>query len=313
MKILYLGNFNSPNAEYISKTLEEFGHEVTRKHEDNITVDQLLEAIKGKELLFTEEARLRKDYIYGNYRKGEKDHCLGGMEKVMKEIKTIPWLTNVFWAIDERVHLIQENPIFRADTVFTTDGGRDKEWKEAVINHVCVRQGIFKPEAYIAEVGNVKKKRVGFVGENNQRFWPYREELLLFLTRTFGARFKWVGGGSGNGVFYGRNLNEVIATIEIMVGDSVYSPYYWSNRVYEMIGRGAFLIMPDIPGLKDEFPDMITYEFGNFKDLEEKIIYYVENPKEREKIKLKNFSLCSTEYTYDKRLKCILNTNQKTM
>src|SRR3990167_5485464 len=307
MRIVYLGNFNSPNAEYISKSLEDLGHEVFRRHEDNTTVEQLLELIKNKDLLMTEEARLKGDYIYGDWQRGEKDHCSGGMKLVMDKILTIPWLTNVFWAIEERHHLIKENPIFKAKTVFTTDGGRQKEWAEAGVNHVCVRQGIYDKEAYMADIGNIRKKRVGFVGEDNQRFWSYRTELISFLRSTYQARFQWIGGGSSNGVIYGKNLNDFIATIEVMIGDSVYSPYYWSNRVYEMIGRGAFLIMPDIPGLREEFPDIVTYKFGDFKNLEEVIACHLDNPETRESNKVVNFEYCKANYTYKDRLKVILD------
>lgn len=308
MQIVYLGNFNSPNAEYISKALEELGHTVTRRHEDNTTIEQLMLIIKDHDMLFTEEARLKGDYFYGNKHKGEKDRIKGDIRKAMKRIKTVPWLTNVFWAIPERHHLIKDNPIFEADQVFTTDGGRDKEWKEAGVNHFCIRQGIHEPEAYIAKAGNQKKKRVGFIGENNQRFWPYREKLLGFLIKTYGARFKWVGGGSSNGTVYGKDLNDLIATIEVVVGDSVYSPHYWSNRVYEMTGRGAFLIMPETRGLREEFPDLVTYQYNDFKELEEKIVYYIEHPKEREENMLKNFKRCVTNFTYQKRVESILNT-----
>ena len=209
MRIIYLGNFNSPNAEYISKTLEELGHDVYRRHEDSTTIEQLLEVCDEYDLLFTEEARLKGDYIYGDWQKCELDRCNGGMKRVMDRILTVPWLTNVIWAIEERKHLVDINPIFRAKTVFTTDGGRQKEWVEAGVNHICVRQGIYGPEAYLAEIGNIKKKRVGFVGEDNQRFWNYRTELLSFLKSTYGPRFKWVGGGSSNGVFYGRHLSRI--------------------------------------------------------------------------------------------------------
>src|SRR3990167_4998359 len=125
-KILYLGNFDSPNAEYISKTLEEMGHLVKRRHEEFTTVDDVLEMIKDFDFVLTEEARMKGDYFYGEILNGERDTCQGRFKEVMDKILVVPWLTNIQWGIERREPLIKENPIFKAPVVFSTDGGNDE-------------------------------------------------------------------------------------------------------------------------------------------------------------------------------------------
>ena len=316
LKILYLGNFANPVAEYISKTFEQLGHEITRRNEDDTSVEDVIRIIENTkyDFVLTEEARLKGDYHYGEIKNNELDRCDGGFKGVMDRILVVPWLTNVIWAIERRKHLVSENPIFHSPVVFSTDGGRDAEWKSAGVNHVCVRQGVFQDHAFLG--GRfLTRARVGFVGENNQRFWSYRQELLSFLQNTYGSDFEWVGPGSSWGFCYGKDLNNFLATVKIVVGDSVMSDYYWSNRVYEVIGRGGFLIMPDIKGLDEEFTPYkhyVPYEFGNFKDLETKIKFYLKNRNERETIRQQGFEYCKENHTYAKRVEqiiAILNQN----
>lgn len=302
MKILYLGNFNSPVAEYIAKSFEELGHSVKRKHEDNTTVDWVLNNL-DYDFILCEEARLKGDYIYGNWEKGEKDRVIGRMSEVMGKILVVPWLTNLIQGIPEREHLLKENPIFKAPRVFTTDGGLKGD------NIVCLRQGIYQKEAIITDMGGLKPSNIGFVGENNQRFWPYRKKLIDFMQFTYQQNFRWVGQGSAGGIFWGLELNKFIASCKIIIGDSVRSPNYWSNRVYEMIGRGAFLIMPDIEGLDKEFTPFrhyIPYRFDDFEDLADKIGYYLNHSEEREYVRQEGFNYCKN-YTYKHRVKVILD------
>ena len=308
MNILYIGNFNSPVAEYIAKSFEELGHYVKRRHEDFTTVDWALDNLKGYNFVLCEEARMKGDYVYGDWEKKQLDRVGGRFKEVMDKILVVPWLTNLIQAIPERKHLLEENPIFKAPRVFTTDGGLKGK------NMECLRQGIYQKEALMTGNGGLINFKVGFVGENNQRFWPYREKLIEFLQGTFKNDFRWVGQGSANGVFTGLELNAFCASIKIMIGDSVYSPDYWSNRVYEMIGRGAFLIMPNIPGLDKEFipfKHYIPYEFNNFDDLLDKISHYLTHAKERELIRKEGFEYCKENYTYKHRVKVILDYVQK--
>ena len=306
MNILYLGNFDNVVAEYISRTFEELGHTIRRRHEESTTVEQLQKMIESEKFDFvlTEEARLKYDYIYGEVLDNELDRCNGGMKRIMDMILVVPWLTNIFWGIERRVPLIEMNPIFKAPIVFTTDGGHDKEWKESGVNHRLLRQGVYQGEAKMGKKLDMKCT-IGFVGEMNSRIWNFRESLVKYLIGKYGNDFIWVGQGASAGIYYGKELNDFLATMKVIVGDSVLSPYYWSNRVYEMIGRGGFLIMPEIKGLDKEFEPYkhyVPYKPRNLDDLKEKIDYYLEHEEEREQIRKAGFEYCKKNYTYKHRV-----------
>ena len=123
------------------------------------------------------------------------------------------------------------------------------------------------------------------------------DERLEQLAKMY--NFKWFGRKNTDEL-RGENLNEIYAKTKIVVGDSVYSPYYWSNRVVETLGRGGFLIHRDVPGIKEEYPDLVTYD-GTMEDLLKKIDYYLSHEEERQEIIRKNFEHVRDHYTMDKK------------
>lgn len=88
-----------------------------------------------------------------------------------------------------------------------------------------------------------------------------------------------------------------------MIGDSVYSPNYWSNRVVETLGRGGFLIHREVEGLSKEYPDLVTYEKDNYEDLKNKIKFYLLNYDKRYEIIQKNFDWVKNNYTIEHKIK----------
>lgn len=303
MKILNVNNFqpNWPDAESISRSFEALGVEVDRICETKVSPSGLLAKVKrGKyDFVLVEEARLDKDYIDKPVE--EVDQILGGMAEVMKEVPVVPWLTNIMFGIMRREPHLKLNPIFKADIVFSTDGGHDKEFKEYGINHYTLRQGIYHPEAVRGEPVFDTKARIGFIGAVYSWMWPYREKMVRFLQNTYGSDFGHFGQ---DGMIRHQRLNNLIATLDIVVGDSVYSPNYWSNRIYEMIGRGAFLIHPYIEGIEKEFEPykhFIPYNYGDFDGLKKKIDYYLDHPEKRRKISDAGMKHCIKYHTYKHR------------
>jgi spore maturation protein CgeB len=103
------------------------------------------------------------------------------------------------------------------------------------------------------------------------------------------------------------------ASTKVVVGDTLCPnfkyPDYWSDRIYETLGRGGFLIHPYIKGLEKEFEDkkhVVFYEYNNWNQLQDLINYYLENDKEREKIRKAGHELVKKSYTYKNRWQSIL-------
>jgi spore maturation protein CgeB len=81
---------------------------------------------------------------------------------------------------------------------------------------------------------------------------------------------------------------------------------YWSNRVYNTIGRGGFMIHPYCKDMLEEFEDGVNIVlYKNQKEMFEKIDYYLQNDEEREKIRIAGRDLVRSKYTYKDRVKTI--------
>ncbi len=194
MKILHIGNFAKkssplgycPNAEWMSKTFEQLGHKVDRYNEAELSAMDAMGIINrgNYDMLFCEEGRLRGDFLDDERHK--RDILRREFWPVMRTAKNngvqvVPWLTNIFYGIMRREVQIKQNPIFKASIVFTTDGGHQKEFEEAGVNHVLLRQGIFQDEAYLTEEKYETPCEIGFIGGIYENIWPYREKMVKWL------------------------------------------------------------------------------------------------------------------------------------
>lgn len=285
MRLLIIGKFvKLHDEEYIARSFEMLGVEVVRVNE-RLSMFEIIENID----------HYKPDYIlWTKLSSGEptkiREYC--------RTYKTICWVFDLYIGYQRENRL--NGPAFTTDYVFTTDGGHDKEFKDRGINHKCVRQGIYTPECWYKI--NEPIYDVVFVGSEN----PYnndRTEIMEKLTSRY--NFKWFGRFNTNQV-RGEELNDLYSKTKIVVGDSVYSPHYWSNRIVETLGRGGFLIHRDVPGLKEEYPDLVTYD-GTYEDLCKKIDYYLSHEEERQEILKKNWDLVKNNYTMDKQCQKILN------
>lgn len=281
MKILYIGKFNKMwDEEYIVRSLESLGHEVGKTGESS-----------GFGTIISDIDYFKPDIVM--FAKFINPHAQKVIEECRKrKIKTICWVFDLYWNYTREYQL--DYPNFRADYVFTTDGG-EHDWKGRGINHQCVRQGIYKPECLMLQAP--KEYDVVFVGTfngNNQQ----RNSVLDRIELDFD--FKWFGKENPDEI-RGLELNKLYAKSKVIIGDSVYSPYYWSNRVVETLGRGGFLIHQEVEGLKEEYPYLVTYKRGDYQDLKSKIEYYLAHNEEREEIIRKNYEWVLNNYTCDKK------------
>lgn len=288
-KIGIIGSFkNLWDEEYIAQAFEKLGHQVIRFDWQNASAEMILE----RELDFI--LTVKRD--------------IEGYEKLLGKVKTVYWLFDLFWGTP-REAVMKYDIKMKSDFVFSTDGGHNKEFKDLDINHYLLRQSIWDEDVYLTEPDLLYPEEIVFVGTNNS-WWNYRQRLISFLQRIYGRKFKRYGL-KGQDEIRGDDLNRLYNSAKIVVGDSVYSPYYWSNRVYDVLGRGGFLIHPKIPGLEQEFEyykHFVPYDINNFQQLREIIDYYLIHDLERNKIRLKGFQYCKDHHTTTKRCQEILKT-----
>lgn len=242
MKFAYYGNFGRHNTEsHIAEALEDFGHEVIRLSQNSFELP---------ECDYRMFAKLTSHYVIN----------------ASKE-PTICWLFDLYRDFPGRTF---KEPMFRADYVFTTDGGDQFD---------TIRQGIRKADKY--EVKSKKTRDVIFVGS------PYTKERVEMIKRTNATLIQNIRG---------RSLNELLGETKIVLGDSYPADNYWSNRVYEITGRGGFLIHPKTIGLPDYIPQ---FERGKEQEM---VGHFLQNPKERERIRKIQFKNCPTYHDRVKEL-----------
>lgn len=289
IKIFYIGGFSkSYDSEvYIAHGFRELGVDIKCWDESlNLPLDMLLERI---EMFNPDFVLLSKNRRYGKLL----------IDRLIGKYLTVSWLFDLYHDLPKEMgcqRSIKDSP-FYADRVFMSDGG------EVGIPKETLRQGIHEPEAVLGKA-NVDHDVV-FIGSDT---YFGRHKMIEFLKDTYGDRFSHYGMG-GNPEVRGLELNNLIAGSKVVVGDSVDSPNYWSNRIYEVIGRGGFILHPKVEGLDEEFEPYkhyIPFERGNFEQIKEIVDYYISHDKEREKIRLAGFNFCKANYTYTLRCRNLL-------
>lgn len=294
MNIAYIGKFRRiHDEEGIARALEAEGHNVTRIQEDELVyIEQVVQSAPDL-ILF---AKLQTPPVFN-------DNLIKYAKR--EGIKTVCYVPDLYWGLPRQSSIIGKEHMFQADHVCTPDGSNEEKWIGAGIKHHVVRQGIH--EEFIKRGNKIDAPEIVFVGQTNP-LYPYREKLLNFLKQAYGDRFRHYGEHNSNHV-RGWDLNDLYESAKIVIGDSVFSPHYWSNRIYETIGRGGFIIHPMVAGLEREYKPythFVPYSIGDFAGLKEKINFYLTHDKERDAIRLAGMEHTRKHHTLNHRVKQLL-------
>lgn len=308
MRIVFLGNFrvDFTSETHHCNTLADLGHDVVRMQESEATGDQVLEQAMAADMFVWVHTH--------GWRTAGAD-----MRTVLQALKRmgIPTVTYHLdlWFGLRRQQDMQQDPYWSIQHFFTVDKNM-ADWLNAnseVKGHY-LPAGVYDKECYRLEPVQVPPFDVAFVGSKRyHQEWQYRPQLVQFLQDTYGDRFAHFGNDGKWGVVRGEKLNRVYADAKVVVGDSLCInfnyPSYWSDRVYETLGRGGFMIHPYISGMEQHFKDrehLVFYDFGNFKQLKSLIDYYLEHADEREQIRTAGFEHVKANHTYRNRWQQII-------
>lgn len=323
MTILYVGNFSQRHCTevHLAATLESLGHEVIRLQENELQLDWAVNPEGVDLFLYT---RTWGDKV-----------TLEDLEKLRRaRIPTVSYHLDLYVGLSRKYlhegktldEVLQTDPFWRTDFVFTPDGDPKSAevFERNGVNHYYIKPGVFHPECYMSDhiKGSEYLADVLFVGGGDwpgspngygHPEWPYRDRLIGWLYDTYGARFTKFGYPQET--IRNAGLNELYANSKVVIGDSVClgfnHTYYWSDRVYETLGRGGFLIHPYIKGMEEEFKDgvhLVYYKYGDFNELKAKIDYYLEHDEERERIRKAGHEFVKNHATYHARLTNMLQT-----
>lgn len=295
--ILYIGDFADyfSTENYVTHAFEQNGCAVYKVQEADI---QNAKVVLGACIKYHIDLVL---FSKGHFNESEET-----MELLRKhKITTAGWIYDLFFDLPRHFGTRSlTNCSFRADITFMTDGGHAKEFKNAGVNQKWLLQGIHEPDAKYGDPS--PHPAIVFLGT-----YSYNERIRLIhqLQETYGKDFIHYGRGGMKRETRGMALNNILASCKIVVGDSMPSQHYWSNRIYEVTGRGGFIIHPYVDGLEKHFTEGVHFEgypHADFEALKTKIDYYLTHDAEREKIRLAGHELTKTKYTYTARVRELL-------
>ncbi len=306
MRVAYVGNFGPEHSteNHVRRALESLDVEVIALQESNYDWTRLTGDCDGAEfMLWTRTA----------------GHDPPDMSAQWEAIKTLPvpsvsYHLDRFWGIigDGREYAIGGSPFFHTDLVCTADGGHDQAWAMAGINHRWYPPAVLAEEAQLGTPQDHYRTDVAFVGNlthyGHTEWASYRRALYRFLVGRYRRAFRFYPS-EGRPAIRGKPLQDLYASVKIVIGDSCLAggvTRYWSDRIPETLGRGGFLIHPQVDGLLDEHPDLITYPLGEFDVLGELIDYYLNDVETRQDLTVDGRRHVLNHHTYQHRMRRLI-------
>ena len=220
--------------------------------------DDIVRAARGADLLIWMRTH---DY---NIRGGDGRAMLRRVEDA--GAVTVGIHFDLYWGVRSRRGRVGKEPWWSAQHVFTADGG-DWPWRERGVNHHWMPPPFGTRYLGYGQRQRHLARRAVFVGSNVPGIHsPHRSQMIRWATRHWGMGFQHIGRTRGHKL-YGRQLNDIYASADVVLGDSVLSPFYWSDRLPRTLGRGAVMAYPDTPGLDEwGFTDQVMIRFrpGDF-------------------------------------------------
>lgn len=309
MKIVLLGNYDifySCETYYV-ESLEALGHHVTPLQEGEVPLEEIRDYALVSDLFI---------WVHGH-----QPHIEGMgnllLELTAEGIKTVSYHHDLFFGLKREEELHTQDIYKHIQHFFTTDKLM-AEWfnKNTEVKGHYLPSGVYHREAIM--IPREKDIDVVFVGNKGYHpEWPYRPQLINWLRDNYGADWYSTEADS-RGVKRGMALNQLYADAKIVIGDTLCPdftyPYYWSDRIWETLGRGGFLIHPKIKGLEDYVEDgkhLVLYNYGDFRQLKAAIDYYLDNPQERKRIRKAGHELVKSKHTYKHRWETIIDEINK--
>lgn len=306
MTILFLGNFRSPfcSEVYYRRTLTKMGHTVICLQESEAT---------GQDIIKHE----RVDYFFWVHTHGwitkEIDEALVTLKE--RRVPTFGYHLDLYLGLKREPQL--HNYVTKVDHFFTVDKIM-ADWLNAntATKGHFLPAGVFEGECEFG-IPDTKKypHEIIFTGSGHyHQEYPYRGLLIKWLYATYKDKFAHYGSG-GFPVIRGTELNNLYASTKVVIGDTLCKDFtykwYSSDRLFECLGRGAFLIYPRIHGLEMFYQndrEVVFYDYGDFVQLKSLIDYYLVNEEKRNAIRQEGHRRTMEAHTYRHRMQSILDT-----
>ena len=204
-------------------------------------------------------------------------------------------------------------PWWRCGTVWTADGGSEALWRARGVAHRWLPAAADPAEVGVAE-GGPNGPEVVLLGRVRDYHpeWLHRREMAARLAARYGSRFR-VYPGDGEDPVRGSALSRLCSSARVVVCDTISPPGhrgYWSDRVYDLGGRGALMVHMAVPGLEAHLRDgehLRTFEAWDWAGMLALVDRYLDGAgDERERIRRACAAEVEARHTYRHRAEALL-------
>lgn len=301
MRILYIANHDSGGNDdegAITYALSELGHDVVRLNEFGWKTTDYMYGSEGVDLVLfhkwcNPEALFQigcpKVFWYFDLvRSGDiglQRRDAGRLQWMMKVLPyvDIGFCTDGDWANETWTRNAKDQPEPHPKLVWLTQGADGR----------IVGRGkpTFKSDYDLLFTGIRKggEKRASWVDE---------------MTATYGSKFCHLERG-----YYRERLRDLIASSKIVLApDGPVTARYWSNRVYNALGFGAFMIHPYCEGLTQHYGVTELVMYRSREELHELINDWLAHPNTRQLVSEAALERTKREHLYRHRVESLLKT-----
>lgn len=315
LTIAYRGNFQPDlpagvtpwsTEHHVAGSAEELGHRVVRIQENEVGWHDTLAMAAGADLFLWTST-------YGYAAAWPRDEAFDALSMLHRQMPTAGIHLDLWFGLD-RARQVTEEPYFQGlDWLFTADGDHDDDFAAAGVQHRWSPPAVYGPECVPGTPRAQYRSDVAFVGNwrggYHDEWWPHRMAMLEQLRRVYRQRVRfWPRGRAVRG----EALNDLCASVKVTVGDSCFadrSRRYFSDRPFEAVGRGAFLVMPWIEGLAELLVDgehCRYFPHGDHREMRRVIDHYLTHDVERERIRRAGQAHVRENHTYAHRLAALI-------
>ncbi len=284
--------------------------------------DDVVDAIRGRgDIDFILWTRTGWDYA-------DREAVLVSQRRMMRVarqlgIPVVGYHLDIWWGLKRQTQVFTE-PFFEVDLLITADGGNDPQWAEAGVNHLWMPPAISLGEAEVGIAVDDFRSPIAFVGSHNGDYHQehrHRHELVDWLRRNF-RRDCAFWPRPGQHAIRGRDLQNLYASVDVVVGDSAFAgsglSSYCSDRVPETLGRGGFLLHPRVPGITDgstwrfgptwtEGEHLECWNAGDWDELGALIEVTLADPQRRREVSMAAREHVRAHHTYERRVEQIVS------